>query len=161
MAFDPNSPVPFFDDILIAGNNNIYGFTSTPGPTGAKLWDITPSPFTITPTALALGIPISIIQSAVISDERPTPRYLYVLNSDPNRPLLRVGFNDNTIVPSTAAVGPVLSFASIPAQAGTAASFMTLNTTQNVVTGAAVAPLIAYATDGVGRPVFRQQVCFA
>jgi len=161
VPFDPNNPAPFFDNIFVAGNNQIFGFTSSAGSTVPKLWDITSSPFSIAPTALALGIPLSIIQSVAISDERPTPRYLYILDSDLNRPLLRVGLTDGTIVPSTAAVGQALSFASIPAQAGSGTSFVTLNTTQTVAPGATSAALIAYATDSLGRPVYNQQVCFS
>ena len=102
VPFDPNSPAPFFDDVLVAGDNAIFGFSSSAGPNVAKLWDITPSPFSIAPSAISLGIPLSIIQSVAISDERPTPRYLFILDSDSNRPLLRVGLTDGTVVPSTA-----------------------------------------------------------
>jgi len=154
---DTSVPPPQLTDVIVGGGGQVYALS------GTKMWDVTSSPLTLTPSStdpLLSSLPTNNVLSVAISNERPSPRYLYVLSQDNNRPLARIdllgsGNGDG------AAIGQngVLWFDAIPAQTG-AYTFFQLNPSQTVGAGLVSAPFIAQLIDVSGHPVFNQQVTF-
>ncbi|MCU1336220.1 MAG: hypothetical protein JWO19_1801 [Bryobacterales bacterium] len=163
-APDPNNPPPLFDDVFVAGNSNVYAFSST-FPT-TKLWDVTPAPLSVAASALGNfpngpGLPINNVVGIAISNERPTARFLYLIISDSR--IMRVNITAGNIDAQTSIGlqnGSALTFTPIPAQSG-AANFFTLNRNLSVPPGGTSAQLIAQVIDSAGRPVMNVPVCFS
>ena len=155
---DTSIPAPQLTDVFVGGGGQVFALS------GSKLWDVLPSPLALSPSTsdvLFSNLPTNNVFSVAISNERPSPRYLYLLSQDNNRPLARIdllgGGNGGSVgIPQ----GGVLSFDAIPALNG-ASSFYVLNPSQTVGSGATSAPLIAQLVDSQGRPVFNQRVTFA
>jgi uncharacterized protein (TIGR03437 family) len=154
---DSSIPAPQLSDVFVGGGGQVYAIS------GSKLWDVLVSPLALSPSTndlLLTGLPTNNVLSVTISNERPSPRYLYLLTQDNNRPFARVdllgGGNGGSV--GTSQNGS-LSFDPIPAVNG-AASFYELNPSQTVGSGAISAPFIAQLVNAVGRPVFNQQVTF-
>ena len=155
---DVNQPSPQLANVFVGGSGQIYAFSPTYGTT--KLWDVQGSPLALVPSAVDPTLPINNVLAVAMSNERPSPRFLYVLSQDNNRPLRRIdllggGMGDSVGVPQSG----VLWFDPAPALSG-ASSFFLLNPAQAVGTAAVSAPLIAQLVNSQGRPVFNQQVTF-
>jgi uncharacterized protein (TIGR03437 family) len=151
---------PVINQVLVAGNNRVFGvsFAST------QLYDITPSPFALTPTTAFNGLPTGNVVAATVSNENPSSRYLYVLISqDHNLYALNLATNHADLVGTLDPInGNILQFVPIPAQSNTAIlplSLSLINQSQTLGTSL-TAVLTAQVLDSVGRPVMGATVTF-
>jgi uncharacterized protein (TIGR03437 family) len=150
-----NTAPPTIDQILVAGNNRVFGLSSVTN----ILYDITPAPFAMTPTALG-QLPTSTVVAAAVSNENPSSRYLYLLFANHNFDRINLasnGVDQQTILDPVN--GLILSFVSLPAQSG-GASLSLINSSQNLTPGA-TAILIGQVLDPVGRPVMGANASFS
>jgi len=150
-----NSAPPTVDQILVAGNNRVFGLSSVTN----ILYDITPAPFAMTPTAIG-QLPTSTVAAATVSNENPSSRFLYLLFANHNFDRINLatnGVDQQTILDPIN--GQILSFLSIPAQSG-AANLSLINSSQTL-TPSATAILIGQVLDPVGRPVMGATATFS
>jgi uncharacterized protein (TIGR03437 family) len=162
---DGSVPVtPVFDDVYVAGNSQIFALASTFSTT--KLWDVTPTPFAVIPSALGNGptpgLPINFVSSVAISNERPSARFLYLFIPQASSPLLRWNLATSGIdqqIGASVQSGTNLTFAPIPPTTG-ATNFLRIDSVQSLASGA-VSTLSAQVLDSVGRPVFNIPACFS
>jgi uncharacterized protein (TIGR03437 family) len=150
-----NTAPPTVDQILVAGNNRVFGLSSVTN----ILYDITPTPFTMTPTVLG-QLPTSTVVAAAVSNENPSSRFLYLLFANHNFDRINLATNGvdqlTTLDPIN---GQILPFLSIPAQSG-AASLSLINSSQNLAPNA-TAVLTGQLLDPVGRPVMGATASFS
>jgi len=143
---------PVISQVLVAGNNRVFGVSSA----STQLYDITPSPFALTPTTAFVNLPTGSVVAAAVSNENPSSRYLYVLISDHNLYALNLASNHADLVGTLDPInGNILQFVPIPAQSNTAGLPLSLYLiNQNQTLGiSATAVLTGQVLDAVGRPV--------
>src|SRR5579872_535598 len=152
---DGSAP-PAVDQVLVAGNNRVFGYSAAT----TQLWDISPAPLGLTPSALGATLQTSTVAAVAVSNENPSSRFLYLLIT--NHSFQRVNLATNGVDQQTTldpVDGTILQFVSIPPTSG-GASLSLFNGSQNVVPSATVT-LIAQVLDSVGRPVFGASVSFS
>jgi uncharacterized protein (TIGR03437 family) len=156
---------PTFDDVIVAGNNRIFAFTSPQNANGGPtLVDVSVNPFAATPSLLAAGPNNTqfTILAAAASNEIPLAKYFFVLVANGNQTnLYRYNLATSLLDlqnPNVANL-PLMQVVTVPPQTG-AASFVAYNTNQVLNTGGAAATLIARVYDANGLPVFNAQAAF-
>lgn len=154
-----NNPAQLFDEIYVAGPNNVVAYSSAAG----TVYDITSPPLTAAITALGgQSLQAGHVAGVAVTNELPLAQSLFALvNVGSSFSLTRVDLATNT-VPETS-IAPVttgiMQLAVVPPQSG-AASFIKYNDPQTLTAGATSAPLIVRVLDGSGRPVFNDTVTF-
>ena len=124
-----------FDSIVIAGATNTGSPTRllahTPGDT--TIWDVAPDFSTVTISALNSVLPATSVVSMALSNELPTPRYLYALvGGGTQASIYRVDLTTNAVTSqASAALGTgTLQFAIVPPETNPT-GFITFNAMQN------------------------------
>jgi uncharacterized protein (TIGR03437 family) len=152
------SPPPVVNQILVAGNNRVFGLSSS----STQLWDISPS--TLAPTPASLGfLSTNNVIAAAVSNENPSSRYLYLLY--PDLTFDRITLADNNAFGSRLDLinGTNLQFVPIPAQSNSAILPLTVspvNPIQSLAPGA-TAILTGQVLDSAGRPVLGSSAVFS
>lgn len=166
ISFPSHSTVTYassevFDSVMIAGQNRIFAHS----PNDSTLWDVAGDLSSVTVSTLQSVLPATQVYSAVISDELPSAKYLFVLAGGATlSDVYLVNLSTNSVSAQAAAslgLGP-MQFIFVPSQ--TPPGFttpLTYNATQtNLSPGATAAPLIAKVLDLNGNPVFAVPVSF-
>lgn len=151
-----------FDSVMIAGQNRIFAHS----PNDTTLWDVAGDLSSVTVSTLQNVLPATAVYSAVISDELPSAKYLFVMAGGVSlSDVYLVNLSTNSVTAQAAAslgLGP-LQFVYVPSQ--NPAGFttpLTYNATQtNLAVGATANPLIARVLDQNGNPVYNVPVVFS
>jgi uncharacterized protein (TIGR03437 family) len=154
-----NPPLsPRFDELLIASPERLYGLERSTH----RLWQMDLANHAMSVSDVAGVYDAHNIVAAAISQERPSARFLYLLEDSAGLPKMkRVDALTNTLQvesPATSTSG-LFQFAPIPPQSG-ASQFIKINDNQVLPGGGVALPIGAYILDSFGRPVFNQTVSF-
>jgi uncharacterized protein (TIGR03437 family) len=153
---DGSTP-PRVDQVIVAGNNRVFALNSGTH----ALYDVTPSPFTLTPAVIG-ALSTGSVAAAAVSNESPSSQYLYLLFNTNDHAFDRIKLATNAVDQQSTldpSVGSILSFAAVPAQSG-AATVSVINPSQTVAPGAPVV-LIGQVLDSVGHPVLGANASFS
>lgn len=150
-----NSAPPTVDQMLVAGNNRVFALSSAT----RTLYDVTPSPFALSPAAIGV-LPTGSVVAAAVSNEIPSSRFLYLMFSDLTFDRVNLAINGvDQLTTLDSAKGAILSFVPVPAQTG-AANLSLINASQTLAPGATTV-LTGQVLDSVGRPVMGAAATFS
>jgi uncharacterized protein (TIGR03437 family) len=150
---------PLFSDVLIAGNNRVFAYSAAT----TSLWDVTPTPFGASLSALGSVTQIQNVLAAAVSNEVPDSRYVFLVVGNINSATVhRIDLSTNTLNLQVLSVlsSPSAHYAYVPLQTG-AANFYLLNNFQVLDPGQVSAPLVARVLDAANRPVFNVATAFS
>ena len=158
---------PTFTDVFPVSASRVLAVTSAAAGQASPttLYDIATSPLAAAPSTSLPALPsliLSNVLSATLSNEQPSPRYLYLLVANGNQTNLdKVDLSSGTIVLQILAIinNGVLQFVNVPPQTG-GASFIQFNNNQTVNAGGTSAPLGVVLVNSSGIPVYNVPVSY-
>jgi uncharacterized protein (TIGR03437 family) len=150
---------PLFDSLYRVANNKLLVYSQS----GQSYFDVAVAPLNVTESTLQVITNTRNVNAMAVSNEVPTPRYVFLLSSSGQTTILqRVDLQANNTAGQVQNVNPqaTLQFFGLPA-VNNPATVQTFNQPATIAGGTAGIPLVARVLDNTGRPVRNVTVTFS